>query len=50
MATEGQSGSPSEFDALPSAREVMANLTKEDAEAVTQSMIGDAVRVIVQTV
>ena len=44
MATEGLEGVPSEFDALPSAREVMANLTKEDAEAVTQSIIDDTVR------
>jgi hypothetical protein len=43
MATDGLEGVPSEFDALPSAREVMANLTKEDAEAVTQSIIDDTV-------
>ena len=44
MATGGQGGVSSEFDALPSTEEVMANLTKEDAEAVTQSIIDDTVR------
>ena len=44
MATGGQGRVSSEFDALPSTEEVMANLTKEDAEAVTQSIIDDTVR------
>ena len=44
MATDGLEGVPSEFDAPPSAREIMANLTKEDAEAITQTIIDDAVR------
>ena len=44
MATDGLEGVPSEFDALPSSMEIMANLTKEDAEAVTQTIIDDAVR------
>ena len=48
MATDGLEGVPSEFDALPSSMEVMANLTKEDAEAVTQTIIDDAVRAMQQ--
>ena len=44
METDGQYFGTSEFDALPSSMEIMANLTKEDAEAVTQTIIDDAVR------